>query len=310
MANRLAFLARPKLIILILLAVMCLLVPVEAQHGSGGGHSAGGHFGGGHSSRGHTGGGGSTGARHLGWLHFGFGNRSARRAGGLGAVGAPDASRQPPELVRGTTPVRAVPSASIQQVPPRSLPVLFPARFARNSFFFSSQFRHHPRFFFGCFRRFPTSGCFFNGLTQMCFFEPALSLVSFSAAFDSFPPGFGFDGNSKDIADDLNSLGTMQPGIAASLPTASAVDTDTSALTDDYSPTEAVGKGFFLLVLKNGSNHAVTDYWLADGYLEYVSLDSARSHIPLEALDLQKTVLANSRRGLPFVLRSAPEDER
>ena len=212
--------------------------------------------------------------------------------------------------MRRTTPVRAVPSASIQRVPPKSFPVLFPARFAGNSFFFSSQFRHHPRFFFGCFRRFPTSGCFFNGLTQICFFEPALSLVSFSAAFDSFPPGFGFGGNSLGIVDDLNSLTSMEPGIAASLPTASPLDTDISAPADDYSPTDAVGKGFFLLVLKNGSKHSVTDYWLADGYLEYVSLDSTRSQVPLEALDLQKTVVANSRRGLPFVLRSAPADER
>ena len=100
----------------------------------------------------------------------------------------------------------------------------------------------------------------------------------------------------------------MEPGIAASLPTASPLDTDISAPADDYSPTDAVGKGFFLLVLKNGNSYAATDYWLADGYLEYVSLDRTRSHIPLEALDLQKTVIENSGRGLPFVLRSAPTD--
>jgi hypothetical protein len=304
MANRLAFLVRPKRIILILLAVMYLLVPVEAQHG--GGHSAGGHSGSGHSSGRHTGG-GRTGGRHLGWLHFGFGNRSARPARGLGAVGTPDASRQPPEPVKVATAVRAVPLASTQPVPPKSFPVLFTSRFASNSFFFPSRFLRHPGFFFGCFRRFPASGCFFNGTTQVCFFEPALSLLSFSAAFDSFPTGFGFDGNSLGIADDLT-LGTMQRGIAP--PTVNPVDTDTSAPADDYSPTAVVGKGFFLLVLKNGSSNAVTDYWLADGYLEYVSLDSTRSHVPLEALDLQKTVVANSRRGLPFVLRSAPADER
>jgi hypothetical protein len=212
--------------------------------------------------------------------------------------------------VKGATPVRAAPLASTQPLPPRTFAVLFPPRFAGNSFFSSSRFRHHPRFFFSCFRHFPASGCFFDGLTQVCFFEPALSLFSFSVAFDSFPPGFGFDGNSLGIADDLNSLDTIQPGIAASLPTASPVDTDTSAPADDYSPTEAVEKGFFLLVLKNGIKHSVTDYWLADGYLEYVSLDSTRSHIPLEALDLQKTVVANFRRGLPFVLRSAPAGER
>ena len=199
MAKRLAFLVRPKRVILILLAVICLLLPVEAQYGGGGGHSGGGHFGGGHSSGRHTGR-GNTGGRHLGWLHFGFGNRSARRAGGVGAVGS-DASRQPLELVKGATPVRAVPLTSAQPVLPRSFPVLFSARFASNSFFFSSRFRDHPRFFFDCFRHFPASGCFFNGLTQVCFFEPALSLLSISADFDSFSPGFGSDGNSPGIAD-------------------------------------------------------------------------------------------------------------
>ncbi len=113
----------------------------------------------------------------------------------------------------------------------------------------------------------------------------------------------------------------MQPGIAMNPPTAGP-GADTSARAGENLPTnsgakvdaaaeaadEAVGKGFFLLVLKNGASHAATDYWLADGYLEYVSLDRTRSHVPLEALDLQKTVIENSRRGLPFVLRSAPTD--
>jgi hypothetical protein len=110
-------------------------------------------------------------------------NRSARRAGGRGTVGAPDASRHlPPELVKGETPVRARPMASIQPVPPRSLwfPVFFPPRFAGNGFFFSSRFRHHSSFFFDRFPCFPASGCFFNGLTQVCFFAPALPLLSFS----------------------------------------------------------------------------------------------------------------------------------
>jgi hypothetical protein len=323
MANRIAFLVPPRLI-LILVVVMCLLAPAEAQHGGGGGHSAGGHFGGGHSSGRHTGG-GRTSGRHFGWLHLGFGNRSARRAGGPGALGNSDASRHlRPELVKGAMPIRAVPLASIQPVPPRSLwfPVFFPPRFAGNGFFFSSRFRHHSSFFFGRFPCFPTSGCFFNGLTQVCFFEPALPLLSFSAGFDPFLSGFDFGGDTLGIDDDLNSLDRMQPGIAANPPTAGPGDADTSAPAGENSPTDAeatvdaaaeaagevAGKGFFLLVLKNGTSHAVTDYWLADGYLEYVSLDSTRGHVPLEVLDLQKTVVENSRRDLPFVLRSAPTD--
>ena len=73
---------------------------------------------------------------------------------------------------------------------------------------------------------------------------------------------------------------------------------------------QALGKGVFLLVLNNGTSHAVTDYWVADGYLEYLSPDGTRSHIPLEALDLQNTVTQNAARGLPFVLRPAPASVR
>jgi len=59
-------------------------------------------------------------------------------------------------------------------------------------------------------------------------------------------------------------------------------------------------------VLHNGTTQRVTDYWTADGYLEYVSPDGTRSHVPLDALDLQGTVLRNAPRGLAFVLRSTP----
>jgi hypothetical protein len=73
---------------------------------------------------------------------------------------------------------------------------------------------------------------------------------------------------------------------------------------------QALGKGVFLLVLNNGTSHAVTDYWFADSYLEYISPDGTCSHILLEALDLQNTVIQNAPRGLPFVLRSTPAQNR
>jgi hypothetical protein len=34
---------------------------------------------------------------------------------------------------------------------------------------------------------------------------------------------------------------------------------------------------FFLLILKNGTREAVTDYWLDGGYVEFVSDDSVRA---------------------------------
>src|SRR5713226_3491978 len=90
MATRTAFLLRSPRILPILLSVICLLVPAEAQHG--GGHSGGGHFGGGHSSGRHSG--GSHAGGHFGWLHFGFGKHSARHAG----VGASSTSDTSPHL--------------------------------------------------------------------------------------------------------------------------------------------------------------------------------------------------------------------
>jgi hypothetical protein len=111
----------------------------------------------------------------------------------------------------------------------------------------------------------------------------------------------------------------MQSEMSAVPPTANPPDDDTAEGNSSVRPgatlgaaTEdrALGKGVFLLVLNNGTRHAVTDYWVADGYLEYISPDGTRSHIPLEALDLQNTVTQNAPRGRPFVLRSGPAQNR
>jgi hypothetical protein len=175
--------------------------------------------------------------------------------------------------------------------------------------------RRHRGFFFNRFPRFSSSGCFLNGVTQVCFFEPFLPLLCFSGEFDLFYSSFGFGGDSLDLGDDRNSQGLMQSEMSAIPPTANPSDDHTAegnssapagttlgAATED----RALSKGVFLLVLNNGTSHAVSDYWVAVGYLEYISPDGTRSHIPLDALDLQNTVTQNAPRGLSFVLRSAP----
>jgi hypothetical protein len=172
-------------------------------------------------------------------------------------------------------------------------------------------------FLYNRFRRFPSSGCFLNGVTQVCFFEPFLPLLCFSGYFDlSY---FGFGGDSLDWGDDINSHELMQSEMSAIPAPGDPSDDDSAKGNSPVRPggafgaateDQALGNGVFLLVLNNGASRTVTDYWIADGYLEYISPDGTRGHIPLEALDLQNTVTQNAFRGLPFVLRSVPAQNR
>ena len=181
----------------------------------------------------------------------------------------------------------------------------------------SPQSMHRGRFF--CrYPRFASSGCFFSGVSQVCFFEPFLPLLS----FEDFDYGFGFGGGwfgggSADTGDDSQGMdqadmsGISQPGnppgetsVDAMAATAANVKAQAAAAADAHDWD--LGPDVFVLVLHNGTTQLAKSYWASDGYLEYITPDGIRSHVPLEALDLQNTVLRNERRGVPFVLRSTP----
>lgn len=68
------------------------------------------------------------------------------------------------------------------------------------------------------------------------------------------------------------------------------------------------------LFLKDGTILNVTDYWLVDDQLHFTMIEenatTAVEHvIPFDALDLQTTVDANTRRGFRFVLRNEPVEQ-
>jgi hypothetical protein len=68
------------------------------------------------------------------------------------------------------------------------------------------------------------------------------------------------------------------------------------------------------LFLKDGTILNVTDYWLVDGQLHFTMIDEngakpAEQVIPFDALDLQTTVDANTRRGFHFMLRNQPFEQ-
>ena len=314
MATRTAFLVRSSRILPILLSVICLLVFAEAQHGGGGGggHSGGGHFGGGHSSGRHSG--GSHAGGHFGWLHWS--GKHPPRYAGFGASSTSDPSPHAPSHLWNPTPAR---KPSMSRIPPTLLwsAPLFPLRPDGKVSLVSSRVRPHQGLFFNRFPRLPSSGCFVNGMSQVCFFEPFLPLLSCSRYFDPFY--FGFGGDSLDVGDELNAQELLQPEMSAIPPTANPSDDDTAEGNSSVRPGATIGaateervlgKGVFLLVLNNGTSRVVIDYWVADGYLEYISPDGTRSHVPLEALDLQNTITQNAPRGVPFVLRSAPAQNR
>jgi len=58
--------------------------------------------------------------------------------------------------------------------------------------------------------------------------------------------------------------------------------------------------------MKNGAVYAVTNYWIADGKLHYLTSYGGENAIDLNDLDLQKTVDVNASRGVEFTLKPAP----
>jgi hypothetical protein len=145
-------------------------------------------------------------------------------------------------------------------------------------------------------------------MTQICFFEPFWPLFGFG--YFGYGDGYGANwDNGADWSgmDEGEITGVTQP------PEQTPPGADqNSAAWDAAAQAGAredrdLGKDVFVLVLRNRTTHAVTSYWAGDGYLEYVSPDGTRSHVPLDALDLESTVVRNQVRGLPFVLRTTAE---
>ncbi len=309
MNSAFAFLARSRRMLRTWLAILCLITAAEAQHGGGGGHFGGGHYSGGHSSARHSG--GSQSGGHFHWLRFGFGRHSSPVA-----PSASDTSRNETLHLWNTSSLRQSPS----RIPSTFLwsPPPFPKRPDSGAAIVSPAARGTRRFLRNRFRHFPSSGCYLNELGQVCFFEPFFPLLSFYGGFDLFDFGLGFGGDSPDLGNGLHSQDLLQSEMSTIPPQTNLSDENavegnsaiSSAAPGVSTEAQKLGEGVFLLVLKNGTSHAVTDYWVSDGYLEYMSPDGTRSHIPLETLDLQRTVSENAPRGLPFVLRFAPVQNR
>lgn len=165
------------------------------------------------------------------------------------------------------------------------------------------------------------STCIFNGFFQNCFLSP----VNFSPfGFGAFGP-FGIFGpwyGGYNFAPYGSSFLFMPP--AENLPPAFGDYLPNTNYAPSYTfepeplpvPEEAPSANgsetqpVVNLVLKDGTVFGVTSYWLLNDRLFYITTYKIQSSIPIDQLDLQKTVDMNWKRGVAFTLTpQAPDQE-
>jgi hypothetical protein len=166
-------------------------------------------------------------------------------------------------------------------------------------------FPHFPYFFFGggqpdCSPLLPGEfGAAWFDRQFTCFGTPFYG-VQF------YPPGF--------LAPELAYEPWLE-GLATSGPQQDSVADDTLLAEDlgaiaDIAATESAKSNpdqqITMLVLQEGISFAVTDYWVENGKLGYVTTYGRQNIIELDQVDLDQTVKLNSLRGVPFVLRAKP----
>ena len=103
--------------------------------------------------------------------------------------------------------------------------------------------------------------------------------------------------------------------------------TDESSVSNEFNPSrywgpsappEETGGGGaassseneVVLFLKDGTVYAITDYWIADNKLHYITNYGGENSIPLDQLDIQRTVDVNTKRGINITLKPAPQSQQ
>ena len=99
------------------------------------------------------------------------------------------------------------------------------------------------------------------------------------------------------------SVGSFHAGAEPQDVTSSASDLGSppaSSYTDDAERNRPIT----LLQLKNGWMYGLTDYWVEDNNLHYITNYGGKNSVPLEQIDLGTTIRLNSERGIEFSLHT------
>ncbi|MGD0839726.1 MAG: hypothetical protein ABSA32_01080 [Candidatus Acidiferrales bacterium] len=155
------------------------------------------------------------------------------------------------------------------------------------------------------FHRYPHFGVWFLGAYGGPFCGPFVgdafdqSFINYAGAFDCYSGGtFGMmlgptaDWLGSDVGDE-----DAGPYAAGDEPVADS--TDDAAETD---ATTAAAPQVTMLQLKDGSIYGLTAYWVEGGELHYFTNYGGANVIPLDRIDLAKTVQLNAAHGQAFVL--------
>lgn len=108
-------------------------------------------------------------------------------------------------------------------------------------------------------------------------------------------------GSNGDANVSTSDSGEVSPSVGTSGPT--------TVLRNDQAPTTAA-KPNTVLYMRDGSSFAVTDYWLAEGKLHYVTSYGGENTMDVSKLDLQKTVDENAKAGNSFSLKATPDVQK
>ena len=133
------------------------------------------------------------------------------------------------------------------------------------------------------------AGCPEFGFSTSLFWRDGLDCWRGGFFFDPFFGGFA--------RYDFPVTGGGLPGLAGQSDNALAYG------RPENSPDKARSAKPTLLALVDGSEFALAEYWLEGHDLRYVTAYGARNSVPIERIDLERTVTDNAERGVEFVLR-------
>jgi hypothetical protein len=150
-------------------------------------------------------------------------------------------------------------------------------------------------------------GSFFYGAALNCLagnYWDASGLTAEAAGSPCFAPAYALD--EEQFSPDAWDGPDVAPADQDSSDDADAAPGSNPGEQPEAAPVSASQRPETLLQLKDGSMYGLVQYWVAGGLLNYITDYGGRNAVPLDCIDLTKTVQLNSQRGVPFVLETNP----